>query len=202
VCVLSAPGRLPREAMRRLVCLVLLLANAVYFAWSQGLLSAYGWGPASQSEPQRLAQQIRPQALQVLSPAELQHIEDQLQPKMPLPACWVAGPFEEAQGAVLRKALEAALPPYSWRLEPVDYPARWRLYQGKAELSGEFGSQREAQAALVRLLAQGVRTARVGQERAAGRGLELTVPVVSDEVKAGLERLAPLLAGKEMRACG
>ena len=46
--------------MLRFFVLVLLLANAGYYAWSQGLLLEWGLAPASQSEPQRLAQQIRP----------------------------------------------------------------------------------------------------------------------------------------------
>ena len=53
--------------MLRLLVLLLLLANGAYFAWSHGLLAAYGLAPASQSEPQRLEQQIRPEAIRILS---------------------------------------------------------------------------------------------------------------------------------------
>ncbi len=53
--------------MLRLLVLLLLLANGAYFAWSKGLLAAYGLAPASQSEPQRLEQQIRPEAIRILS---------------------------------------------------------------------------------------------------------------------------------------
>ena len=42
--------------MLRSLALTLVLLNGVYFAWSQGLLLAYGFGPVAQSEPQRLAQ--------------------------------------------------------------------------------------------------------------------------------------------------
>ncbi len=45
--------------MLRLLVLLLLLANAGYWAWSQGLLAAYGLAPAVQTEPQRLATQAR-----------------------------------------------------------------------------------------------------------------------------------------------
>ena len=51
--------------MLRFFVLVLLLANAGYYAWSQGLLLEWGLAPASQSEPQRLAQQIHPELLRV-----------------------------------------------------------------------------------------------------------------------------------------
>ena len=53
--------------MLRLLVLLLLLANGAYFAWSKGLLAPYGFAPVSQSEPQRMAQQIRPEAIHILS---------------------------------------------------------------------------------------------------------------------------------------
>jgi hypothetical protein len=53
--------------MLRLIVLLLLLANAAYFAWSQGALAAWGLAPAQQSEPHRLEQQIKPQAVRILS---------------------------------------------------------------------------------------------------------------------------------------
>ena len=46
--------------MLRLAVIVLLLANAGYYAWSQGLLRPLGYAPQEQSEPQRMNQQIRP----------------------------------------------------------------------------------------------------------------------------------------------
>jgi len=54
--------------MLRIVVLVLVLLNSAYFAWSQGWLLGLGYGPAQQREPQRLRQQIRPEALQLLPP--------------------------------------------------------------------------------------------------------------------------------------
>ncbi|QNP47517.1 SPOR domain-containing protein [Diaphorobacter aerolatus] len=51
--------------MLRIAVLVLLLANAGYYAWSQGMLRSMGWGPSVQVEPQRLNQQIEPQKMQV-----------------------------------------------------------------------------------------------------------------------------------------
>ena len=52
--------------MLRLAVIVLLLANAGYYAWSQGLLRQFGYAPQEQSEPQRMNQQIRPETLQIL----------------------------------------------------------------------------------------------------------------------------------------
>lgn len=56
--------------MLRIVVLVLVLLNGAYFAWSQGWLLGLGYGPAQQREPQRLSEQIRPEALRLLSPQE------------------------------------------------------------------------------------------------------------------------------------
>ncbi len=61
--------------MLRMLVLLLLLGNAGYFAWTRGLLAPYGFAPAVQTEPQRLAQQIRPEALRILSPLEARQFE-------------------------------------------------------------------------------------------------------------------------------
>ena len=49
--------------MLRFLALLLVLLNAVYYAWSQQLLQAYGFAPMQQGEPDRLNQQIRPELL-------------------------------------------------------------------------------------------------------------------------------------------
>ncbi len=51
--------------MRAFMLLLLLAANAGYFAWTSGWLRDWGLAPATQAEPQRLAQQIRPEALRI-----------------------------------------------------------------------------------------------------------------------------------------
>ena len=53
--------------MLRLLVLLLVLLNAAYYAWSHDMLRAYGLGPSRQAEPQRLRQQIRPEALVIES---------------------------------------------------------------------------------------------------------------------------------------
>ena len=45
--------------MLRILVLVLVLLNALYYAWSHELLRDYGFGPTQQREPQRMGQQIR-----------------------------------------------------------------------------------------------------------------------------------------------
>jgi hypothetical protein len=117
--------------MLRLALLALILANAAYFAWSQGLLAAWGFAPAQQSEPHRLAQQIKPQTLTLLPREEAMRIEANGVGFNGKPAeCLQAGVFEEAQVPTLRQAL-AAWPAGSWGLEPAVEPARWIVYMGK-----------------------------------------------------------------------
>jgi len=51
--------------MLRLLILLLLLANAAYFAWSHGALAQLGLAPTHQTEPERLLQQVQPELLLV-----------------------------------------------------------------------------------------------------------------------------------------
>ena len=129
--------------------LLLTLGNLGYFAWTKGLLIPYGFGPATQSEPQRLKQQIRPEALRILIPPEappLQNVAPAASfPKapssrslVPIAAlvdapveCLQAGLFNENQTALLRTRLQSALTPGSWVLESSSEPARWMVYMGK-----------------------------------------------------------------------
>lgn len=48
--------------------LAALLANIGYAAWSAGLLAGIGLAPGTERDPTRLEQQIRPEALRVLTP--------------------------------------------------------------------------------------------------------------------------------------
>ena len=116
--------------MLRLFVLALVLVNAVYFVWSQGLLQALDLGPAPQTEPQRLAQQIKPEALRLLNAQELRQAEATSRVAAKPSVCLQAGLFDETQGALLRTALESSLPPDAWTLEPVVEPARWIIYMG------------------------------------------------------------------------
>ena len=126
--------------------LALLLANAGYFAWAQGLLAGYGFAPLTQAEPQRLAQQIRPEAMQLLNTAEPPRAEFQpvtynpaLNPALnpafnPAAAaiqCVQAGLFSDEQASALRPRLQASLPAGSWSLESSVEPGRWIIYMGK-----------------------------------------------------------------------
>ncbi len=247
--------------MLRLV-LLLVLANAGYFAWSQGLLAPYGFAPATQSEPQRLAQQIRPDMLRILTPLETRRLEDSTPavaaqapasaptaeasspvavaatPAASAPSaaaatqCLQAGLFSEEQAASLRKRLSSALPAGSWTLERSIEPVRWVVYMGKYNspetlnkkknelrqlgvaveplnnpalepgLSlGSFTSPGDADAALTRIAARGVRTARVVQILDESRGQKLKLAAVDATLRAKLKTIQAELGGKSFQAC-
>ena len=70
--------------MIRFAIVLLLLANAGYYAFSQGMLRSLGWAPHNPSEPERLAQQVKPEELRILSPQEQQAQTEA--PRAPEPA--------------------------------------------------------------------------------------------------------------------
>lgn len=118
--------------MWRLCALLLLLANGLYLAWSQGLLRGYGMAPAQSAEPQRLAQQKAAEALRVMGAAEYLRLQAEIKEEQEARQCLQAGPFDALQSQVLRQALEPVLPSGSWTLEEVPLGARWIVYVGPA----------------------------------------------------------------------
>ena len=217
--------------MLRLLVLALLLANAGYFAFTQGLLADYGWAPAIQAEPQRLEQQIRPEAMQLLSTGEARQFESAGRPSSAA-ECLQAGLFSDEQAGALRPRLQASLPAGSWSLENSAEPGRWIIYMGKyssdealakkrGELRqrglsfepllnptlapglslGHFGSQAEAERELARAATLGVRTARVVLERPEAKGQLLRLAAVDAALRSQLEALKPQLEGKALQAC-
>ena len=216
--------------MLRLIVLLLLLANGAYFSYAHGLLAAWGVAPVQQSEPQRVSQQIRPEALRILGPDEVKRLE--VAAAAPKPAeCLQAGPLDDGQAAALRASL-SAWPAGSWTLEPTVAPARWIVYMGryptadavnkkKAELRylgvsfqalvnpalepglslGGFKTEEEANQQLGLLAQRGVRTARVVVERPELRGQLLKFPSVDDTVRPRLDDVKTALAGKPLHSC-
>ena len=125
--------------MLRLFVLALLLANGAYFAWSHGLMRGLGLAPHDPSESQRLAQQLRPESLRVLTPDEARRLEAAPATPVPVPMpvqpvsaleCLQAGLFDVPQAEVLRGKLLSSLPVGAWLLEPAVEPARWIVYMG------------------------------------------------------------------------
>lgn len=237
--------------MLRLAVIALLLANAGYYAYTQGWLRSAGLVTPEQAEPQRLQQQIRPETLKVLraqgatnnptpppAPAAAPAADTTASAPAPTAAapadageCLQAGVFDDKQATALRTAA-ASLPPGSWTLEPTPITGRWMIYMGRfddqdtldkkrAELRarkvdfdraggtlepglslGRFSTEEAAQRGLTALNAQGVRTARVIQERQAATGFILKLPAVTDaQRQQWLATLRPAMAGKTLGSC-
>ena len=237
--------------MLRLAVIALLLANAGYYAYTQGWLRSAGLVTPEQAEPQRLQQQIRPETLKVLraqgatnnptpppAPAVAPAADTAASTPAPTAAapadageCLQAGIFDEKQATALRTAA-ASLPQGSWTLEPTPITGRWMIYMGRfddqdtldkkrAELRarkvdfdraggtlepglslGRFSTEEAAQRGLTALNAQGVRTARVIQERQAATGFILKLPAVTDaQRQRWLATLRPAMAGKTLGSC-
>ncbi len=125
----------------RVLVVVLVLANALYFAWSHGHLASYGFAPVAQAEPQRLAQQIKPEQMRVVGLDDATKAQATTVVTAPVATavasaatgaeCLQAGVFTQTQTAVLSAALTQALPAGSWALESAVVPARWIVYMGR-----------------------------------------------------------------------
>ena len=84
-----------RHPVWQIAAIVLVLANIVHFAWSQGAFAAFGMQPSrfTQTEPHRMERQVNPTLLRVLKEA----------PPVPVPE---SAPVTEAP-AVPASAAEA-----------------------------------------------------------------------------------------------
>jgi hypothetical protein len=136
----------------RLAVLLLLLLNLSYYLWSEDLLRGAGLGPAVQTEPHRLARQIKPDAVQLRKPeAGKPEFAGSALPASaagPTGECLEVGPFDEAQSVALRRAVGAALPASAWTLVPTPVPARWIVYIGQYSSPATIENKRAELAAL------------------------------------------------------
>lgn len=141
--------------MLRGLVIALLAANAVFFAWSHGHLAALGWPAGTPSEPQRLEQQIAPQAV-VLPNAPTPVVvaerpaEPAPPPEPPAPAapastdkpanntttCWKVDDLSAEQWAVWQSHIkDTELPDAAWSVSESAGNGRWMLYMGRYEES-------------------------------------------------------------------
>jgi hypothetical protein len=131
--------------MLRLMVILLILANAAYYAWSHGHLAVLGLAPVPQTEPARVAAQIKPEALRVLSNNEARRIEGTATAALtPAPTaetppapdakpaeCLQSGVLTERIATAVRNAATQGLPSGSWGIGQIDEPGRWIVYMGK-----------------------------------------------------------------------
>jgi hypothetical protein len=140
----------------RLFVFAWLAANGLFYAWSQGHLSAWGLAKPTQSEPHRVTEQIEPERI-VIRPTHITATAPALtltptpaaptvaaallaspspSPTTPTPtpaptSCLMAGVFDDQQSTALKQALDAKLPDLHWRFDTISLPARWIVYMGK-----------------------------------------------------------------------
>jgi hypothetical protein len=245
---------------------LLVLGNAGYFAWSQGYLEQLGLKPAEQREPQRLAQQVRPEALRLLNGPQAEAALPVSPPAVPptpavaappaaapvvpvtapasLPtvavaagngprACWEAVGFTSPQAELLRAELTLlGLPANGFAFNEVRSGGRWIVYMGrydnqqqltrkKEELRalsvafreitapglapglalGTYSTEAAAQQALQKAERDGIRTAKVAQERAESQSTSVRLPSITDTQRSAIDNLGEAMAGKRLQRC-
>ena len=120
--------------------LALLLANAGYFAWTQGWLdNVVGVRADSQREPERLTRQVQPETVQILQPSAGGSLTSPVivaaAPAAAASAvvgtCLEAGPFSATEIDAAASAVQAALPAGSWADLKTDKPGAWLVYMGR-----------------------------------------------------------------------
>ena len=139
------------------------------------------------SEPQSAALRSR---LQASLPAGSWNLMPSVEPGR-----WLIymGRYTEAEVLAIKRSELARL---GVTFQPVTLPT---LAPGLS--LGSFTSQAEADNTLARLSAQGVRSARVMQERPEQRGDLLTLPAVDAALKAQLDAIKPQLQGRVLQGC-
>ncbi|MBA3624337.1 MAG: hypothetical protein H0W48_07780 [Methylibium sp.] len=111
--------------MLRALVLVLLLANAGFWVWRQGWLAplhgAIGAHPEGEREPGRMARQVRPERVEILTPEAASAAQRLARAAAAPPAtvCLEAGPYTATELAAVQPALQAAWPGGTWAVREI-----------------------------------------------------------------------------------
>ena len=136
--------------MLRALLALLLLANLAYFAWTQGHLGQFGLRPQQTGEPQRLAQQVKPETIRLLNGPKSEAPAPETQAAVPAPpaeptACYEATGFTPAQAELLRAELRLlSWGDAAWQLTEQRSAGRWIVYMGRYE-SAEQATRKKAE---------------------------------------------------------
>jgi hypothetical protein len=136
--------------MLRGLVLFLLIANLAFYAWTQGHLTrVLGVDPIGDREPERVRQQVHPEAVQVVVPAQTGQTGQAgstgsttsptdpsetppIHPTVASPtACLEAGPFNTSELDQAVAILKTRIESHQWAVQTRDVPGRWMLYMGR-----------------------------------------------------------------------
>lgn len=215
--------------MLRLSVLLLALFNLLYLSWSQGWLAAYGWPKAADREPQRLAQQVRAEAIRWVDERSLQAGADAAPASL---SCLITAELGASERDRVQAAAQQILPAGSWEVLEQSALAPYVIYMGpyaqaqalqakQEELRrlglsfevlgksaqspglslGSYPSAAQAQAALEGFQARGVRTAQVLQMASGARSWRLRLAAVDVNVLTRLPELASALPNLGLMPC-
>jgi hypothetical protein len=215
----------------RLLVALLLLANLVFLAWSQGWLDELSGIPADgDREPERLARQVRPETVRVLTPQAVAAAASAADARR---VCLEAGPFDAPSLLAAESALSTTLPGGSWSRHAVDTGARWAVVMGRfpnreaqlrkeQELTrlrvpfeplrgvpdlepalalGRYAQREAAEAALAQLTQRGIQTARVAELPAPPASVMLRVERADPDLAAKVSGLRLDALGKGFTPC-
>jgi hypothetical protein len=175
--------------MLRILLLLLLLANGAFHAWTQGWLAPWLPPPSDQREPERLANQVHPELITVLTPnaatqavaaAASRAADTGRAAEADVAVCLEAGPFTETsvvvaetalaqhgvpEGAVVREAVASA---FTWGVVMGRFPDRESMRSKADELRrlGVAFDELSAPASLAPALRLGNYSDRYGAEAA------------------------------------
>ena len=175
--------------MLRLVVAALLVANIVFFTWSQGWLDGLvGARSIGDREPDRMSRQVRPELVRILPAAAASEpagaADAASAPVVTAPepalACLEAGPFGDPALAAAQSAAREALPGASLTVVKTTQPGTWIVYMGRYA-DREALQKKEAELKRRKLnyeeminnsLAPGLSLGRFDDRTAAGKALE------------------------------
>jgi len=217
--------------MLRALVVLLIVANLGFWAWTQGWLDdVVGVRAGGDREPERLAQQVRPEVVRILTPQAVAAAASAAESRQ---VCLEAGPFDANQIGAAESALASTLPSGTWTRSTVEQPARWIVYMGrypnrdamqkkKDELArlripadevsgapdlepglalGRFSDRDGADSALAQFVLRGIHTARVAQLARPSTAHMLRVEHADSELAAKVSGLKLDALGKGFTAC-
>jgi hypothetical protein len=131
--------------MLKWLVVLLVAANLAFFSWTQGWLdSIVGARALGDREPGRLAQQVKPDSVVILTPKAMAAATlaasaassaassgvPSASSAVPGSACLEAGPFSSPELTAAEATLTGLLPAGAWSRVAVDVPGVWVVYMG------------------------------------------------------------------------